>query len=52
MEIVIDDLLEQAVLESVLATYADTAVVGAAIERWRSRAAEKTPQNRVRDPAA
>jgi site-specific DNA recombinase len=35
------DLLDQAVLESLLATYADSEVVSAAIERWRSRAAEQ-----------
>ncbi len=39
------DLLDQAVLESLLATYADTEVVSAAIERWRSRAAEQEPDS-------
>jgi site-specific DNA recombinase len=39
------DLLDQAVLESLLATYADTEVVSAAIERWRSRAAEEAPDS-------
>ena len=39
------DLLDQAVLESLLATYADTEVVSAAIERWRSRAAEQQPDS-------
>jgi hypothetical protein len=37
------DLLDQAVLESLLATYADSEVVSAAIERWRTRAAEQEP---------
>jgi site-specific DNA recombinase len=41
------DLLDEAVLESLLATYADSEVVGAAIERWHSRAAEQGP-----DPAS
>ncbi len=35
------DVLDVAVLESLLATYADTRLVGAAIERWRSRAAQR-----------
>jgi site-specific DNA recombinase len=35
------DLLDHAVLESLLATYADTELVSAAIERWRSSAAEQ-----------
>ncbi len=39
------DLLDQAVLESLLATYANTEVVSAAIERWRSRAAEQEPDS-------
>ena len=39
------DLLDQAVLESLLATYADTEVVSAAIERWRSLAAEQGPDS-------
>jgi site-specific DNA recombinase len=39
------DLLDHAVLESLLATYADTEVVSAAIERWRSRAAEQEPDS-------
>src|SRR5438309_4246475 len=39
------DLLDQAVLESLLATYADSEVVSAAIERWRSRAAEQEPDS-------
>jgi site-specific DNA recombinase len=39
------DLLDQAVLESLLATYADTEVVSAAIERWRSRAVEQEPDS-------
>ncbi len=41
------DLLDQAVLEALLATYADSEVVSAAIERWRSRAATQGP-----DPAS
>jgi site-specific DNA recombinase len=39
------DLLDQAVLESLLATYADTDLIGAAVERWRSRAAEEAPDS-------
>jgi site-specific DNA recombinase len=39
------DLLDHAVLESLLATYADTEVVSAAIERWRSRAAKQAPDS-------
>src|SRR5216683_1233011 len=39
------DLLDQAVLESLLATYADSEVVSAASERWRSRAAKQGPDN-------
>ncbi|TAN34907.1 hypothetical protein EPN29_00900 [bacterium] len=39
------DLLDQAVLESLMATYADSEVVGAAIERWHSRAAEQGPDS-------
>jgi site-specific DNA recombinase len=39
------DLLDQAVLEALLATYADTELVSAAIERWRSRAAEQGPDD-------
>jgi site-specific DNA recombinase len=39
------DLLDQAVLESLLATYTDTEVVSAAIERWRSRAAKQGPDS-------
>jgi site-specific DNA recombinase len=39
------DLLDQAVLESLLATYADSKVVSAAIERWRSRVAEQGPDS-------
>ncbi|HEV2413347.1 MAG TPA: recombinase family protein [Candidatus Dormibacteraeota bacterium] len=39
------DLLDQAVLESLLATYADTDVVTAAIERWRSRTAKQAPDS-------
>ena len=42
-DVVRADLLDQAVLESLLATYADTTVVRAAIERWRSRAASEAP---------
>jgi site-specific DNA recombinase len=38
-------LLDQAVLEALLATYADTEVVSAAIERWRSRTAEQGPDS-------
>jgi site-specific DNA recombinase len=38
------DLLDQAVLESLLTTYADTEVVSAAIERWRSRASQEVPE--------
>ncbi len=37
------DLLDQAVLESLLATYADTEVVNAAIESWRTRVAKQEP---------
>src|SRR4029077_11095185 len=37
------DLLDQAVLESLLATYADSDVVNAAMDRWRSRAADQAP---------
>jgi site-specific DNA recombinase len=39
------DLLDQAVLESLLATYADTDVVSAAIVRWRSSAAKQGPDS-------
>ena len=39
------DLLDHAVLESLLATYVDTEVVSAAIERWRSRAAKQGPDS-------
>ncbi len=39
------DLLDHAVLESLLATYADTELVGAAIERWHSSAAEQGPDS-------
>ncbi len=39
------DLLDQAVLESLLATYADSEVVSAAIERWRSCSAQQGPEN-------
>src|SRR6266571_9480850 len=38
-------LLDQAVLESLLATYADSEVVSAAIERWRSHTAEQGPDS-------
>jgi hypothetical protein len=39
------NLLAKAVLESLLVTYADTEVFYAAIERWRSRAAEEAPDS-------
>ncbi|MFI5287866.1 MAG: recombinase family protein [Candidatus Dormibacteria bacterium] len=39
------DLLDQAVLESLRATYADSEVVNAAIARWRARAAEQGPDS-------
>jgi site-specific DNA recombinase len=39
------DLLDQAVLESLLATYADSEVVSAAIERWRSGMAKQGPDS-------
>jgi site-specific DNA recombinase len=44
-DVVRADLLDQAVLESLLATYADTEVVSAAIERWCSRAAKQGPDS-------
>ena len=39
------DLLDHAVLESLRATYADAEPVSAAIERWRSRVAERGPDS-------